>query len=229
MSRLVHILKTGKLSYGESLKLQKSIANRLVRGDDQYNNILILTEHNPVYTIGIRTRDYTNADEEKLKTLGAEFYRTNRGGLITFHGPGQMVAYPIMNLKKFQPSVRWYVCHIEKTIINLCRKYGIKAQTTEDTGVWVENRKICAIGIHASRYITTHGLALNCNNDLSWFQHIVPCGLKGKEVTSLTKELNKETTIDHATPEFIASFEEIFDCTTEIVKSCEAKKLLQDL
>lgn len=228
-SRLVHVLKTGRLNYGESLKLQKLISDRILQGDVKYKNVIILTEHNPVYTIGIRTKNYSIDDEEKLKQLGAEFHRTNRGGLITFHGPGQLVAYPIINLKNFDPSVRWYVCHIEKTIINLCKKHGITAKTTEDTGVWVENRKICAIGIHASRYITTHGLALNCNADLSWYKHIVPCGLEGKEVTSLSKELNRDITIDQTTPEFLSSFQEVFQGSTEIIKQVEAQEILNSV
>lgn len=215
MNRLIHVLKVGKMSYQESLNLQKTVSNYLVNDNQRYKNFLILTEHNPVYTIGLRTKNYTIDDEEKLKTLGAEFFKTNRGGLITFHGPGQLVAYPIINLKNFQPSVRWYVCHIEKTIIDLCKKYNLKAQTTPDTGVWVEDRKICAIGIHASRYITTHGLALNCNIDLSWFNHIVPCGLEGKEVTSLSKELGKNVSIEDVTPNFLESFSSIFECEIE--------------
>lgn len=229
MSRLVHVLKAGQLNYSESLKLQKSISNRLIQGDAKFKNILILTEHHPVYTIGIRTKNYSIDDEEKLRNLGAEFYKTNRGGLITFHGPGQLVAYPIINLKNFEPSVRWYVCHIEKTVIDLCKKYGIKAQTTEDTGVWVDNRKICAIGIHASRYITTHGLAFNCNIDLSWFNHIVPCGLEGKEVTSLSKELFQNVTIDDTTPEFLDSFQDIFKCSTEIISASETREIIKSI
>jgi lipoyl(octanoyl) transferase 2 len=226
-SRLVHILNAGRLNYGESLKLQKAISSRLLQGDVKFKNVIIMVEHSPVYTIGIRTKNYSIEDEEKLRTLGAEFHKTNRGGLITFHGPGQLVAYPIINLKNFDPSVRWYVCHIEKTVINLCKRYGISAKTTEDTGVWVENRKICAIGIHASRYITTHGLALNCNVDLSWFDHIVPCGLVGKEVTSLSKELAKNVSIDDAAPEFIASFQDIFQCTTETIKPSDTQEIVK--
>lgn len=228
-SRLVHVLKAGRLNYGESLKLQKSISDRLVCGDEKFKNVLILTEHNPVYTVGIRTKNYSKDDEDKLKRLGADFYKTNRGGLITFHGPGQLVAYPIINLKNFEPSVRWYVCHIEKTIIDLCKKHGIAARTTEDTGVWVDNRKICAIGIHASRYITSHGLALNCNTDLSWYQHIVPCGLEGKEVTSLSKELAEDVSIDNITPKFLASFQDIFQCSTEIVNQQETQDIVNCL
>lgn len=229
MSRLVHVMKTGILNYGESLKLQKYIASKILQGDTKFKNVVILTEHNPAYTIGIRTKNYSIDEEEKLKQLGAEFYRTNRGGLITFHGPGQLVAYPIINLKNFEPSVRWYVCHIEKTIIDLCRKYGIEAKTTEDTGVWIDNRKICAIGIHASRYITTHGLALNCNVDLSWFDHIVPCGLEGKEVTSLSKELSKIITGADVIPEFVASFQDVFNCSTEIIDSSITRKIMSSV
>lgn len=213
MSRIIYTIRTGKLNYIESLRLQTKISNQKHKLDAaKFNNILILTEHNPVYTIGIRSKDYTIKDEEQLKALGAEFHKTNRGGLITFHGPGQLVAYPILHLKQFQPSVRWYVCHIEKTVIDMCREYGITAKTTEDTGIWVDDRKICAIGLHASLYVTTHGLALNCNTDLKWFDHIVPCGIVGKSVTSLSRELGRDVSIEEATPMLLNSFKNNFDC-----------------
>lgn len=215
------------MPYQQSLNLQKTISSHLINNRDEFKNFIILTEHQPVYTIGLRTKNYTIEDEEKLKNLGAQFFKTNRGGLITFHGPGQLVAYPIVNLKNFQPSVRWYVCHIEKTIIDLCKKYNIEAKVTQDTGVWVDDRKICAIGIHASRYITTHGLALNCNVNLSWFNHIVPCGLEGKEVTSLSKELSRDVSIDEVTPKFIESFEKIFECETKQLSEEQTKKFIE--
>lgn len=212
-SKIVHVLRPGKLDYLKAVKLQQSIAAKFDKSKENlFRNVLILTEHNPVYTIGIRSKDYTDIDAEKLRELGAEFHKTNRGGLITFHGPGQLVAYPIIHLKHFQPSLRWYVCHIEKTIIDVCRKFGINAHTSPDTGVWVEDRKICAIGLHCSRYITTHGLALNCRTDLKWFEHIVPCGVQGKGVTSLSAELNKPVSIEEATPELLDSFKRIFKC-----------------
>lgn len=213
MSRIIYTIRTGKLNYIESLRLQTKISNQKHKLDAaKFNNILILTEHNPVYTIGIRSKDYTIKDEEQLKALGAEFHKTNRGGLITFHGPGQLVAYPILHLKQFQPSVRWYVRHIEKTVIDMCRECGITAKTTEDTGIWVDDRKICAIGLHASLYVTTHGLALNCNTDLKWFDHIVPCGIVGKSVTSLSRELGRDVSIEVATPMLLNSFKNNFDC-----------------
>ena len=107
---------------------------------------LLLCEHNPVYTIGIRTKDYPLDDEERLKRIGAEFYRTDRGGLITFHGPGQLVAYPILNLGNFKKSIRWYVCQLETCIIKLCKEFGIQGETSPHTGVWVRDNKIAAIG-----------------------------------------------------------------------------------
>lgn len=226
MSRIVDVLNIGKLNYGRSIVLQQTISKRILKGDTKYKNILILTEHDPVYTVGLRTKNFTIEEEQKLRKLGAEFHKTNRGGLITFHGPGQLVAYPIINLKNFKPSVRWYVCNIEKTIINLCTKYGINAKTTEDTGVWVEDRKICAIGIHASRYITSHGLALNCNTNLQWFKHIVPCGLEGKSVTSLSKELGMETVINDVVPSFISSFQNTFECDVRNIDAMETQKII---
>jgi lipoyl(octanoyl) transferase len=120
-----------------------------------------------------------------------------------------------LNLKNFHQSVRWYVGKIEKSIIDLCQKYDLEAETTKDTGVWIEgNRKICAIGIHVSRHVTSHGLALNCNTDLNWFNHIIPCGLEGKEVTSLSKECKQGVSKDDVIPNYIDSFEKIFECQT---------------
>lgn len=225
----VHLLKTGVLSYQKSLKLQKYLVSCLVNDEIKVKHFLILTEHNPVYTIGIRTKDYTINDEQKLRKLGAEFYKTNRGGLITFHGPGQLVAYPILNLKQFKPSLKWYVCTIEKTVIDLCKQFEIEAKTTSDVGIWVDNRKICAIGIHGTRYITSHGLALNCNTDLQWFDHIVPCGLEGKEVTSISKELNRDVTVDEVTPKFIESFQKLFNAQIVPLSSNEELEILNSI
>lgn len=229
MSRpIVHILRAGKIPYAHGLRLQKFIEAKS-KLDDNYRNVLILTEHEPVYTIGIRTKDYSIDDEEHLRRLGAQFYKTNRGGLITFHGPGQLVAYPIINLKHFQPSIRWYICHLEKTIINLCRQFNLTAQTTADTGIWIRDKKVCAIGVHGSRYITTHGLALNCDIDLTWFEHIVPCGLVGKKATSLTKETNRTISIHETQPLFLSSFETTFNCSLVELSPDDTKEYLQQM
>ena len=119
--------------------------------------------------------------------------------------------------------------NIEKTIIDLCRKYGLKAQTTSDTGVWIDDRKICAIGIHASRYVTTHGLALNCDTDLKWFDHIVPCGIEGKSVTSLTKELSRPVTIKEVIPQYLESFSNTLECDFVEFGSHETENILNSL
>ncbi|XP_076643267.1 lipoyl(octanoyl) transferase 2 [Halictus rubicundus] len=226
---VVKFLWAGRLSYGAGLRLQKTLSNYHLWKEENHNcNTLVLLEHYPVYTVGIRDKTYTEQDEEKLKDLGAEFYKTNRGGLMTFHGPGQLVAYPILNLKDFKKSIKWYVCQIEEMIIRLCAQFDIYAHTSPDTGVWVEDRKICAIGIHGSRYITTHGLALNCNTNLEWFDHIVPCGIEGKGVTSITEELNTNVTIRDVLPLFKRAFENQFHCLLLDCTEEESSKLLKD-
>lgn len=201
------------MCYDQCLKLQNHLSESLKTTANNDCGYLIIVEHKPVYTIGIRQRDYNSHLENNLIKLGAEFKRTNRGGLITFHGPGQLIAYPILNLKYFQPSVRWYVANLETTVINLCNEtYNLHATTTSDTGVWIGNHKICAIGIRCSRYITTHGLALNCNIDLSWFKHIVPCGLHNKGITSLSSIFEKDISVNDVLPHFIQHFEKSFSC-----------------
>lgn len=212
-SRLIKLLKLGQMCYDPCLKLQNQLSETLKTTAPNECGYLIIVEHKPVYTIGIRQQDYNSHLENNLTKLGAEFKRTNRGGLITFHGPGQLIAYPILNLKYFQPSVRWYIANLETTIINLCNEtYGLNATITPDTGVWVDNNKICAMGIRCSRYVTTHGLALNCNTDLSWFKHIVPCGLPNKGVTSLSSILEKEISVKDVLPYFLQHFSKSFSC-----------------
>lgn len=227
-TKIIKVLWTGRLSYNSGLKLQKILSDRHHQKLKNENcNTLILIEHNPVFTVGIRDKIYTIEDEKRLKNLGAEFFRTNRGGLITFHGPGQLVAYPILNLKQFKNGIKWYVCQIENMIIRLCAKYGIKGEKSSDTGIWINDKKICAIGIHGCRYITTHGLALNCNTDLNWFNHIVPCGIEGKGVTSISQELNTNVTIQDVLPLFQNVFQDQFECTLIEYSVEESSQLLK--
>ncbi|XP_065137918.1 octanoyl-[acyl-carrier-protein]:protein N-octanoyltransferase LIPT2, mitochondrial [Paramisgurnus dabryanus] len=208
----VRVVYLGRISYHNALKIQQHHIQQHLDSSNNNPNTLLLCEHEPVYTIGIRQKPYPPEEEQRLKNLGADFFRTNRGGLITFHGPGQLVCYPILNLGCFKKSVRWYVCELERTVINTCSKFGIKASTSPDTGVWVGNNKICAIGIHCGRYITSHGLALNCNTDMSWFDNIVPCGLVGKGVTSLSRELGRDVPTEEAIPKLLEAFNEQFNC-----------------
>ncbi|KPI93244.1 PREDICTED: putative lipoyltransferase 2, mitochondrial [Papilio xuthus] len=215
---MVKIWKLGLVSYDTALKIQQALAKRhfnaLRNGQSINNDTLLLVEHKPVYTVGIR--DETPEEEIlRLRGLGAEFRKTNRGGLITFHGPGQLVVYPIFNLKNYKTSVKWYVKSLEETVIQLCEELGLEASRSPYTGVWIGDNKIAAIGIHASRYVTTHGISLNCDNDLSWFNHIEPCGIEDKGVTSLSQETGTTFTPDVVTPMLLNNFQKVFNCSLE--------------
>lgn len=231
-SNTVKILRFGALEYNRAYRVQEHLVNILktgVENNKSHPNFLILLEHNPVYTTGIRTKEYSSDEEMYLRSLGADFVRTNRGGLITFHGPGQLVAYPILNLTQFIPQasrrksalgMRWYVKTLEEVVIQVCSEYNLQGSRSPHTGVWVGDNKICAMGVHSSQLITSHGLALNCNVDLNWFTKIVPCGIVGKGVTSLTTELNQEIKIKEVRPVLIKHFGDQFsaqmeDCSPE--------------
>uniref|UniRef100_A0A6G1S467 Octanoyl-[acyl-carrier-protein]:protein N-octanoyltransferase LIPT2, mitochondrial n=1 Tax=Aceria tosichella TaxID=561515 RepID=A0A6G1S467_9ACAR len=204
-------------------------------------NSLLLLEHNPVYTVGIRSQpyghDYVSKLQEKLKdnNLNAEFVSTNRGGLITFHGPGQLVAYPIIYLGDFKQSVpkrsvKTYVKNLENTIIDTLAMVGLKNAHTvpEYPGVWLGggDRKIAFIGISCKRHVTMHGISINCDCDLSWFDHIVSCGIENKAITSIRQEFmvgdqfrnNSNNTgcpnlgVEHIANAFCSSFAQHFDC-----------------
>ncbi|KAG8197641.1 hypothetical protein JTE90_001571 [Oedothorax gibbosus] len=219
----VLVQNLGKIGFSNALSRQKTarkaILNKIATKDfETIENSLLIVEHNPVFTVGLRHKEYIK-DEEKLKNVGADFVVTDRGGLITFHGPGQLVAYPIIYLGCFssKKSMRWYVRQLENTLIDVCFQFGLEAKTTRDVGVWIDDRKIAAIGIHGSRYVTTHGIAINCNVDLDWFSHIVPCGIEGKEVTSFSRELLREVTIEETLPKFLDSFQKHFPCQYKFI------------
>lgn len=163
---------------------------------------LLLCEHPPVYTLG-KSGNATNIliSEAEMEQQGIEFFKTNRGGDITFHGPGQIVGYPILDLEKFYTDIGRYLRELEKVIIDTLAFYGIKGERSKgETGVWIDpdipgrERKICAMGVRCSRWITMHGLALNVNTELDYFGNIIPCGIVNKQVTSMAKEL--QTTVD---------------------------------
>ena len=179
-------------------------------------NYLLLTEHHPVFTLG-KSGDIKNIKGDE-KQLGAAFYKINRGGDITFHGPGQLVVYPIIDLEQMNIGLAKYISNIEEIIIQLIASYGIVGQRSIGaSGVWlnVDNpaleRKICAIGVRASRYITMHGLAFNVSTDLSYFDKIIPCGIPNRGVTSLSIETNKQDIpMDAIKSTFIELFRKIF-------------------
>lgn len=218
--RTVYVQKLRRLNYLPAWEYQKHVAKKVQdnvkKKEADPGHTLLLVEHPPVYTTGIRDGEYSAEEEARLRSLGADFFRTNRGGLITFHGPGQLTAYPILHLASFQPGIKWYVCALERAVIRVCRSLGVTAHTSPHTGVWVGDNKICALGIQG-RHVTTHGLALNCNTDLRWFQHITSCGIPDKGVTTLTKELNREVTIDEVEPHFLEAFSDVFQCKLEEV------------
>jgi lipoyl(octanoyl) transferase len=182
-------------------------------------NYLLFVEHPPVFTLG-KSGNVNNVllSEERLKERGIEFFRTNRGGDITFHGPQQIVGYPILDLEKFDTDIGHYLRNLEEVIILTLADYEIKAGRSKgETGVWIDpdakgkERKICAIGVRCSRWITMHGFAFNVNTDLSYFNHIIPCGIQNKRVTSLQKELGKEINFQEAKEKVKRNFEKVFD------------------
>lgn len=231
----VNVWFLGQLGYQPARRIQELLALKHSRTTPDQANTLLIVEHKPVYTIGIRTSGYDASEEQRLNSLGAEFYRTNRGGLITFHGPGQLVAYPILNLNAFTKSMKWYICTLEETIIQMCKlSFGIKASRSSDTGVWVDQNKICAIGVHGRRYVTTHGLALNCDIDLKWFSHVVPCGIPDKGVASLTSVLKKHVPMKDVITPFLGSFSNQFSCNLnplliDVKKDIVSQLLLEKL
>ena len=180
----------------------------------------ILVEHPPVFTLGKNgNRSNVLVSDEQLKVLGIEYFHINRGGDITYHGLQQVVGYPIVDLDKFKPDLGWYLRSLEEVIIQVLAEYGLKGErSVGETGVWLDPqdpfvaRKICAMGIKCSRWITMHGFALNVNTDLSHFEFIVPCGIQGKTVTSLEKELGKKIDYEEVKQKIKFHFESIFDC-----------------
>ena len=174
------------------------VSNRKTKIKALTNNYMIFVEHPAVYTLGNSGKiENLLVDKNILNEKNIEFYKTNRGGDITFHGPGQIVCYPILDLDNFFTDIHKYLRFLEEIVIETLNDYGIKGQSRNgETGVWVKNKKsnffkICAIGVKASRWVTMHGFALNVNTDLNYFKNIIPCGIKDKGVTSMKNELGK--------------------------------------
>ena len=186
----------------------------------QTPNYLYFVEHPHVYTLGRNGKEnHLLINEAAIKNLGASFYHINRGGDITYHGPGQVVGYPILDLDNFFTDIHKYLRCLEEVVIKTLAEYGLKGERSKgETGVWLDvgevyARKICAMGIRTSRWITMHGFALNVNTDLSYFNHIVPCGIQNKAVTSLEKELKQKVSIEEVKQKLKYYFEEIFEST----------------
>ena len=206
MNKKVLVRDLGVLDYKSSWDYQESLFNDIINTKInnrrnstslQTNNYFLFVEHPHVYTLG-KSGDLSNLllNEFQLKEKNAVFYKSNRGGDITYHGPGQIVGYPILDLDNFFTDIHKYLRLLEEAIIMTLKEYGLKADRSKgETGVWLDvgtpfARKICAMGVRASRWVTMHGFALNVNADLGYFDNIIPCGIKGKAVTSLHVELS---------------------------------------
>lgn len=198
--------------------IDTKIANRRNSESEITKNHFLFVEHPHVYTLG-KSGNLSNLllNREQLKKKGATFYKINRGGDITYHGPGQIVGYPILDLENFFTDIHKYLRLLEETIILTIAEYGIKGTKSEgETGVWLDvgtpfARKICAMGIRSSRWVTMHGFALNTNVDLGYFDNIIPCGIRGKAVTSMEAELNRKIDLDEVKQKILKHFKILFE------------------
>jgi lipoyl(octanoyl) transferase len=211
----VQLLDIGMQKYSYAWKLQKELFDEVTKNRDQ--NYLILTEHPPVITLG-KSSDKKNiiTNSQILKSKNIDVVEIDRGGDVTFHGPGQIVGYPIINLDNFKKDIHWYLRSIEEVIILTLRHFGISAKRIKElTGVWVNDQKICAIGIKVTRWVTMHGFALNVFTQLDYFNHIIPCGIDDKAVTSMKKITNQKYLLDTVKHKICESFQTVFNVEIE--------------
>lgn len=211
VERVLEVQRLGRVRYAEAMALMEArVAERLA---GTAPDTLFLLEHEPVITLG-RRADTTNIlrDPEQLRALGVEVHETGRGGDVTYHGPGQIVAYPVVDLRPDRQDVRRYVGDLEETMIRTVGRFGITADRVDKlNGTWVDGqRKIGAVGVRIARWVTSHGLALNVNTDLDAFSIIVPCGIRDKAVTSMARELGRPVELSDAMDALEQSFREIF-------------------
>jgi len=200
----------------KKLVIQK-INNRKLKKPSKTANYFFWVEHPPVITLG-KSGDFDNLliEKKKLEKLKIDYFKTNRGGDITFHGPGQIVGYPIIDLENFFTDIHKYLRLLEETVILTLKEYNLKGERSPgETGVWLDvgtpfARKICALGLRASRWVTMHGFALNVNTDLNFFDYIIPCGINGKKVTSMENELKSEISLSDVKNHLKKHFENLF-------------------
>ena len=213
----------GRLSYKDAWDFQeaKLLEKTNLKREGQAGKIqneLFFVEHNPVYTLGKSGHEENVLiSKENLEKRGIEYFHINRGGDITYHGPGQIVGYPIIDLEQFKTDLGWYLRSLEEVMILTLADYGLKGDRSPgETGVWLDphkkgfERKICAMGIRCSRWVTMHGFAFNVNTDMSYFDFIVPCGIQGKKATSLQKELGGPVDIEEVKKHMKKHFAEVF-------------------
>ncbi len=230
MQQEVHFEDLGRRAYREIWDYQEALLKKntelksfarlqTVEVKPSTTNHFLLVEHDPVYTLGKNGKtSHILICEAEMNKRGIEYFHINRGGDVTFHGHGQLVGYPILDLENFKPDLGWYLRSLEEVIILTLGHYGLKGERSiGETGVWIDpavigkERKICAMGIKCSRWVTMHGFAFNVNTDLSYFSHIVPCGIKDKQVTSLQKELGRSIPLEEVKQVLKNNFEKIFE------------------
>jgi lipoyl(octanoyl) transferase len=209
--RELWVVRQGVTSYAEILELQRRIAAARIAGEISQDVLLVL-EHSPVVTLGRSSKEKNLvASKDFLASRGVELYEVERGGDVTFHGPGQLVGYPIIDLKRHKQDLHWYLRQLEQAIISTLEKFGVEAErSTGFTGVWTKGRKIASIGVHARDWVTWHGIALNVSTDLSFFELIVPCGIAGVVMTSIEKETGAAETIEKVAGVFAREMAALF-------------------
>lgn len=219
----IEVYELGQIDYQPAWGLQKQIQTHLideklrVRREEGYTSdakdVLLLVEHPHVYTLGKSgNASHLLRTDDELSELDAQYLPIDRGGDITYHGPGQLVGYPILDLDRYMTDIHKYLRSLEEVIIRTSADFGIQAGRTEGlTGVWVEDQKICAMGIRCSRWVTMHGFALNVNADLSYFGHIVPCGIQDRGVANLSDLAGRKLSREEVTGRLLVHFGEVFD------------------
>lgn len=216
--RVITYCDLGFIDYKEAWDLQKEIFSKRVSGEVE--DYLFLLEHPNTYTLGKTAhKENLKGSEHYLKENKISVYDIDRGGDITYHGPGQIVGYPIIDLNNWFKDTHKYLRALEEVIIKTCSEYGLDCERNPNhTGVWKDDRKIAAIGIKVSRWITMHGFAFNVNTDLNLFNGIIPCGIQDKSVTSLSKELNIEISIQEVKEKLLKNFSDVFYYSKVITK-----------
>ncbi len=231
----------GRVPYDRARALQEQVQERLIAAKraeppETVPHVLLLLEHPPVYTLG-KSGDAENllVSEERLEALGATFHRIGRGGDVTFHGPGQLVGYPLFDLDRFFTDLGRYLRTLEEVIIRTCADYGVTGTRVDGrTGVWVGpderglERKICAMGVRCSRWVTMHGFALNVTTDLDYFDHIVPCGIDDRGVTSLAEETGASVPVDDVHGSVTRHVADLFDAELTERRGADAWTFLDD-
>ena len=229
-NKKVKFEELGLKNYMDAFEYQQSLMDEIIqikiknrdlpeeKDHETTPNYLLFVEHPHVYTLG-KSGDEHNmlANEDKLKEINATFVKTNRGGDITYHGFGQIVGYPILDLDNFKSDIHLYMRNLEEVIIRVIAEYGLKGErSVGETGVWLDvgkpyARKICALGVKTSKWVTMHGFALNVNTDLRYFEYIIPCGIKDKAVTSLKRELEHEVNAEEVKEKIRKHFQDVFE------------------